>query len=74
MCFFSKKIQLYSLQMNLKCLVDEDELLTDSKNLAGMAGFEPANDGIKTRCLTTWRHPNCVMVMYLLLLRQIQTI
>ena len=60
--------------MNLKCLVDEDELLTDSKNLAGMAGFEPANDGIKTRCLTTWRHPNCVMVMYLLLLRQIQTI
>ena len=60
--------------MNLKCLVDEDELLTDSKNLAGMAGFEPANDGIKTRCLTTWRHPKCVMVMYLLLLRQIQTI
>ena len=35
MCFFSKKIQLYSLQMNLKCLVDEDELLADSKNWLG---------------------------------------
>lgn len=23
-----------------------------------MAGFEPTNDGIKNRCLTTWRHPN----------------
>ena len=35
MCFLVKKIQLYSLQMNLKCLVDEDELLTDSKNWLG---------------------------------------
>ena len=26
--------------------------------LAGVAGFEPANAGIKTRCLTTWPHPN----------------
>ena len=26
--------------------------------LAGMAGIEPANDGTKTRCLTTWRHPS----------------
>ena len=25
--------------------------------MAGMAGFEPANDGTKNRCLTTWRHP-----------------
>jgi hypothetical protein len=25
--------------------------------LAGAAGFEPANDGIKSRCLTTWRRP-----------------
>ena len=25
--------------------------------MAGVAGFEPTNDGIKTRCLTTWRHP-----------------
>lgn len=26
--------------------------------LVGVAGFEPTNDGIKNRCLTTWRHPN----------------
>ena len=27
-------------------------------DMAGMAGFEPANDGVKVRCLTAWRHPN----------------
>lgn len=26
--------------------------------MAGAAGFEPANDGTKNRCLTTWRRPN----------------
>src|SRR5690606_359677 len=26
-------------------------------DVAGVAGFEPAHDGIKTRCLTTWLHP-----------------
>ena len=26
--------------------------------MAGMAGFEPANDGVKVRCLTAWLHPN----------------
>ena len=26
-------------------------------DLVGVAGFEPTNDGIKNRCLTTWRHP-----------------
>ena len=26
--------------------------------LAGMEGFEPPNGGTRTRCLTTWRHPN----------------
>lgn len=25
--------------------------------LAGTAGFEPANAGTKTRCLTTWPRP-----------------
>ena len=28
------------------------------QKLAGVEGFEPPNGGIKTRCLTTWRHPN----------------
>ena len=26
--------------------------------VAGVAGFEPTNVGTKSRCLTTWRHPN----------------
>src|SRR5262245_29484088 len=30
--------------------------------LAGVEGFEPPNGGIKTRCLTTWRHPSARVV------------
>ena len=26
--------------------------------LAGLAGFEPANAGVKVLCLTAWRQPN----------------
>ena len=26
--------------------------------MAGVAGFEPTNAGIKIPCLTAWRHPN----------------
>ena len=26
--------------------------------VAGVLGFEPRYGGIKTRCLTAWRHPN----------------
>ena len=29
--------------------------------LARVAGFEPADDGIRIRCLTTWRYPNVFM-------------
>ena len=29
-----------------------------ARSLDGAAGFEPANGGIKIRCLTTWRRPN----------------
>jgi hypothetical protein len=28
--------------------------------MAGAAGIEPANHGIKTRCLTTWLRPSNV--------------
>ena len=28
-------------------------------DLAGMAGLEPADEGVKVPCLTTWLHP-CV--------------
>ena len=27
-------------------------------SMAGVAGFEPTNDGVRVRCLTAWRHPN----------------
>ena len=29
--------------------------------VAGMAGLEPANAGVKVPCLTTWLHPNVVV-------------
>ena len=29
--------------------------------MAGQAGFEPTNDGVKVRCLTAWRLPNIVL-------------
>src|SRR5579863_9704592 len=32
--------------------------VSPSRKLAGVEGFEPPNGGIKTRCLTTWRHPS----------------
>ena len=32
--------------------------LTHFKSVAGAAGIEPANAGIKSRCLTAWRRPN----------------
>ena len=28
--------------------------------MAGMEGFEPPNAWTKTRCLTTWPHPNAL--------------
>ncbi len=28
------------------------------KSVAGVLGFEPRYAGIKTLCLTAWRHPN----------------
>ena len=37
---------------------DKTEIYVRSEVLAGAAGFEPANGGIKSRCLTTWRRPS----------------
>ena len=30
---------------------------TPRQKMAGLGGFEPPNDGVKVRCLTTWRQP-----------------
>ena len=35
-------------------------ILLDFFYKAGVPGFEPGNAGIKTPCLTAWRHPNQV--------------
>lgn len=32
--------------------------------MAGVAGFEPTHDGIKTRCLTAWLHPCNLIANY----------
>ena len=32
--------------------------------MAGVAGFEPTNDGVRVRCLTAWRHPNVLTIIY----------
>ena len=32
--------------------------------LAGVAGFEPTNAGIKIQCLTAWRHPYRCFLLY----------
>ena len=33
-------------------------LIMPCQAMAGVAGFEPANAGVKVRCLTAWLHPN----------------
>ncbi len=35
--------------------------------LARVAGFEPAHDGIRIRCLTAWRYPNILCLSFSLL-------
>ncbi len=37
--------------------VTKDMNLTIHQRMVGVAGFEPAHDGIKTRCLTAWLYP-----------------
>src|ERR1700691_1794786 len=37
-------------------LLSEDDI-DPYHELAGVEGFEPPYGGIKTRCLTAWRHP-----------------
>ena len=35
-------------------------------SVAGVAGFEPTNDGVRVRCLTAWRHPNVQLTNHIL--------
>ncbi len=36
--------------------------------MAGLLGFEPRYDGIKTRCLTAWRQTYCVLMIDIILI------
>ncbi len=36
--------------------------------MARVAGFEPANDGVRIRCLTAWLYPNINIIIILLLI------
>lgn len=35
-------------------------------HMARVAGFEPANDGVRIRCLTAWLYPNNINIINLL--------
>lgn len=66
--FFSSVRQIFKIRRRVgrptqleyfKNLTPQKEKRRSEKSkLAGLAGFEPAHDGIKTRCLTAWRQPN----------------
>ena len=53
--------EIYSGTRDISELTGINEVFTLTKtktdNLAGAAGFEPANAGTKNRCLTTWPRP-----------------
>ena len=43
----------------MQLYINKKSLITIKlKKLAGLAGFEPTNDGVKVHCLTAWRQPN----------------
>ena len=42
--------------------------------MAGVAGFEPAHDGIKTRCLTTWLHPTSLELSRAIVMPALSTV
>src|SRR6202167_2425915 len=53
----------FALPANTEMDGDSNSLLSEDDidpyhELAGGEGFEPPYGGIKTRCLTAWRHPN----------------
>lgn len=54
---FTQK-QWLAVDRTLYKLFDKLDENGDNPLMAGMEGFEPPNGGTRTRCLTTWRHPN----------------
>jgi integrase len=54
----SEGMQPEAARTTSHCSTAERRPNSEEEKLAGVAGFEPTNGGIKTRCLTTWRHPS----------------
>ena len=46
-------------RLSYRVMVFYEAPLSGADYLAGTAGLEPADEGVKVPCLTTWRHP-CV--------------
>ena len=59
-----KVLQTSALPLGYVAILMSAALLPKQEScikLARVAGFEPAHDGIRIRCLTAWRYPNIVM-------------
>jgi site-specific DNA recombinase len=60
--------ELIKTEDQTKVLLQEKEKKIMENYVAGMEGFEPPNAWTKTRCLTTWPHPNNLVVKIVLCL------
>ena len=55
----SELIQLIAADDPLRRRVKKgEESMPGQSPVAGVAGFEPAHEGVKVPCLTTWLYPN----------------
>ena len=45
-------------RLSYRVMVFYEAPLSGADYLAGTAGLEPADEGVKVPCLTTWRRPN----------------
>ena len=52
---------IHTDRLNLLIYKEKSRFRSGLPYLAGVAGFEPTNVGTKSRCLTTWRHPNIIV-------------
>ena len=60
---YNKEKNIFAIKRhnNINFIVTLTQFNNNAKKLdklPGVGGFEPANGGVKVRCLTTWRHPN----------------
>ena len=48
---------VFAVKCQDKLTIQRLTFVLSFKKMAGVAGFEPTDAEIKTRCLTTWRYP-----------------